>query len=190
MKKDYFIVVLAHSFHGRLRRLHVSHHIVYLILALALIGSITVVGFAASYFRMAWKVADYNALRSEFDKLRERYQTLQRETTQKNEQLATLQVFATEVSLAYGIKQRIEGPTDISSEGELVPSFSETLEEYNFLKSANFSVFSRKYPRLWQTNNRPTIWPINGRLKVISASAAIRLREWVLSTQVSTFRLR
>ncbi|MCW5983438.1 MAG: M23 family metallopeptidase [Bryobacteraceae bacterium] len=165
MKKDYFIVVLAHSFHGRLRRLHVSHHIVYLVLALALVGGITVVGVAASYLRMAWKVADYNALRSEFDKLRERYQTLQRETTEKNEQLATLQLFATEVSLAYGIKQRIEGPADISAEGELVPSFNESLEEYNFLKSANFSIFSRKYPRLWQTNSRPTLWPINGRLQ-------------------------
>jgi murein DD-endopeptidase MepM/ murein hydrolase activator NlpD len=165
MKKDYFILVLAHSFHGRLRRLHVSHHIVYLVLALALVGGFTVAGFAATYLRMAWKVSDYNALRSEFEKLRGRYQTLQRETTEKNEQLATLQLFASEVSVAYGITKKLEGPADIASEGELLPTFDESLEAYNFLKSANFSIFSKKYPRLWQTNNRPNLWPVNGRLE-------------------------
>lgn len=164
MKQDYFIVVLAHSFHGRIRRIHVPHRVVYLILALALVGGITLLGFAASYVRMAMKVSGYNSLRAELDSLRQRYQLLEREATQKNEQLATLQIFATEVSLAYGIKQKLEGPSSIAAEGSLVPSFTETLEEYNFLKTASFSVFSRKYPRLWQTNTRPTLWPVNGRL--------------------------
>lgn len=164
MKQDYFIVVLAHSFHGRLRRIHIPHKIVYVILALAMVGGITVSGFVGSYARMAWKVADYNSLRAEFNTLRGRYQTLQRETSHKSDQLATLQLFATEVSLAYGLKQKLEGPADIASEGSLVPSFGETLEEYNFLKSTNFSIFSRKYPRLWQTDTRPTLWPLNGRL--------------------------
>lgn len=164
MKQDYFIVVLAHSFHGRIRRIHIPHRVVYGILALALVGVITVVGIASSYVRMVTKVSGYNSLRAELESLRERYQLLEREASQKNEQLATLQLFANEVSIAYGIKQKLEGPSDIASEGSLVPSFSETLEQYNFLKSANFSIFSRKYPRLWQTNTRPTLWPVNGRL--------------------------
>ncbi len=164
MKQHYFIVVLAHSVHGRLRRIHVPHKVVYAVLALALVGVVTVIGFLASYARMAWKVADYNALRVQFDSLRSRYLALQQEAAQKNEQLASLQLFATEVSLAYGIKQKLEGPADISAEAPLMPSYKESLEEYNFLKSANFSIFSRKYPRQWQTNNRPTLWPVNGHL--------------------------
>ncbi len=163
MKQHYFVVVLAHTLHGRLRRFHVPHKLVYIVLALALVGGITVTGFVGSYLRMAWKVADYNHLRSEFDSLRERYQALQRETTHKSDQLASLQLFATEVSLAYGIKQTLEGPSDIASEGSLVPSYGETLEQYDFLKSANFSIFSRKYPRAWRKNAKPTLWPINGR---------------------------
>ena len=56
MQQPYFIVVLAHSLHGRLRRVHVPYHAVYAVLALAFIGSFSVFGFVSSYFRMALKV--------------------------------------------------------------------------------------------------------------------------------------
>ena len=36
MKQHYFVVVLAHSLHGRLRRIHVPHQALYVVLALAL----------------------------------------------------------------------------------------------------------------------------------------------------------
>ncbi len=163
MKQQYFILVVAHSLHGRLRRIHIPHKLVYSVLALALVGAITMIGLVGSYARMAWKVADYNSLRSEIQSLRDRYQALQRESTQKNEQLATLQVFASEVSQAYGIRKHIDGPDDILAEGSLVPTYNETLEQYDFLKSARFSIFSRKFPRSWQKNSKPTLWPVDGR---------------------------
>ena len=72
-------------------------------------------GFVASYARMAWKVANYNALKREADSLRARYQNLQKVVSQTNEQLASLEIYAKEVSVAYGIKQKLEGPSDISS---------------------------------------------------------------------------
>lgn len=164
MKQHYFIVVLAHSFHGRLRRLHIPHHVVYVVLALALLGCASVAGFLSSYARMAWKVANYNSLRREIDSLRARYQNLEKTNHRTNEQLATLQLLATEVSLAYGIKRRLEGPPDINGEGTLVPTYTESVETYDFLRSASFSKFYRKYPHLWQTNVRPSLWPVNGRL--------------------------
>jgi len=163
-KEEYFIVVLAHSFHGRLRRVHIPHQVVYVVLALALVGTITVVGLAGSYARMAWKVSDYNALRDEFETLRDRYQTLQRQATQKNEQLATLQVFATEVSVAYGIQQNGYNASEFVDDSLLGPTYRESLDEYDILKSTSFSLFSRKYPRLWQTDTKPSLWPVNGRL--------------------------
>src|SRR5271165_6559808 len=128
MKQEYFVVVLAHSLRGRLRRIHIPHQAVYVVLALALLGSVSVFGFVASYARMAWKVANYNALRREADALRERYQNLQKVVSQTDEQLASLEIYAKEVTLAYGIKQRLEGPSDISAEGKLIPSFAESLE--------------------------------------------------------------
>ncbi|NUN02777.1 MAG: hypothetical protein HUU41_16835, partial [Bryobacteraceae bacterium] len=122
MNQRYFILVLAHSVHGRLRRVHIPQRVVYGVLALALLGCFSLFGIVSSYVRMAWKVADYNSLRSEFNTLRARYQNLQNSANQTKEQLATLQVFATEVSIAYGIKQKLEGTTDISSEGRLIPT--------------------------------------------------------------------
>src|SRR5664280_1942848 len=122
MQQEYFVVVLAHSLRGRLRRIHIPHQAVYAILGLALLGCFSVFGFVASYARMAWKVANYNALKREADGLRVRYRSLQKVVSQTNEQLASLQLYAKEVSVAYGIKQKLEGPADISAEGKLVPT--------------------------------------------------------------------
>ena len=47
--------------------------------------------------RMTVKISNYNTLRAEVDTLRARYRTLQRETTEKDHQLASLQVLAREV---------------------------------------------------------------------------------------------
>ena len=165
MKQPYFIVVLAHSMHGRLRRIHVPQRVVYVVLGLALLGCISLFGFVSSYARMAWKVANYNSLRNQFNSLFASYQNLQKVANQTDEQLATLQLFAAQVSVAYGIKQKLEGPDGISEEGRLVPTFQESLEEYNFLRSANFSRSFRNYPHLWLVNTVPSLWPVDGRLR-------------------------
>jgi murein DD-endopeptidase MepM/ murein hydrolase activator NlpD len=165
MKQQYFIVVVAHSMHGRLRRLHIPQRFVYLVVALAFVGCFSVFGFVSSYARMAWKVANYNALRQEMSSLRARYQTLQKDATQTNDQLAELQLLASEVSMAYGLKQKLEGPADISREGRLIPTLQESLQEYDFLRTANLSAYYHRYPRSWQTNVRPNIWPVDGRLQ-------------------------
>jgi len=147
-----------------LRRIHIPHQAVYAILALALLGCFSLFGFVASYARMAWKVANYNALKRETDGLRARYQNLQKEVSQTNEQLASLELFAREVSLAYGIKQKLEGPSDISAEGKLVPSFAETVQDYNFLRGANALSLKSRSARRLGTVAQPSLWPVDGRL--------------------------
>ncbi len=164
MKQHYFVLVLAHSLHGRLRRIHIPHHALYVVLGLALLGSVSLFGAVSSYLRMAWKVANYNTLRSEVDTLRTQYKELERQNSQKEEQLASLQVMASEVSLALGLKRRLEGADDISAEGALVPSYSESIEEYNFLKAASFSRGQRTYARAFQKNVVPSMWPVNGQI--------------------------
>jgi murein DD-endopeptidase MepM/ murein hydrolase activator NlpD len=164
MKQEYFVVVLAHSLRGRLRRIQVPHQAVYTILALALVGCFSVFGFVASYARMAWKVANYNALKREADSLRARYQNLQKEVSQTNQQLASLQLYAREVSIAYGIKQKLEGPSDIAAEGKLVPTFAESVEDYNFLRGASSLALQSRFARRIRTVTPPSVWPIDGRL--------------------------
>src|ERR1051326_4983281 len=164
MKQHYFVVVLAHSLHGRLRRIHIPHQALYVVVGLALFGSVSLFGMVSSYLRMSWKVANYNSLRNEVDTLRNKYQVLQRENDQKQAQLASLQLMANEVSVELGLRRRLEGTDTISNEGPLVPSYLESIEQYNFLKSANFSRIHHEYARAWQKNIVPSMWPVNGRL--------------------------
>jgi murein DD-endopeptidase MepM/ murein hydrolase activator NlpD len=164
MKQNYFIVVVAHSLHGRLRRIHVPHQVLYAVLGLALFGCISIFGFISSYARMAWKVANYNSLKREAEALRTRYRNLQKVVNETNVQLASLQTLASEISVATGFKQRLEGPTSISDEGTLAPTYSESLQEYYFLRSV--SGFHRNaFSQRFHTNAQPSIWPVNGRLE-------------------------
>src|SRR5271155_4503129 len=164
MKQHYFVVVLAHSLHGRLRRIHVPHSSIYIVLGLALFGSFSLFGMVSSYLRMTWKVSNYNSLRSEVDTLRNRYQALQRENDEKKEELASFQTLATEISMSLGLRRKIEGNDDIADEGPLMPPYKESIEQYNFLKSASLSRMSHTYARTWQKNVVPTLWPVNGSL--------------------------
>lgn len=164
MKQDYFILVLAHSIHGRLQRVHIPHRIVYGVLLLAVFGAVSLFGFVSSYARMAWKVANYNALRSETENLRGRYERLQKTVNQTNTELASLQMLAKEVSMAYGLKAKLEGPADIASEARLVPTVSESIDDYNFLRSSKFSRLAPSYTARFLTNVVPSAWPVQGRL--------------------------
>jgi murein DD-endopeptidase MepM/ murein hydrolase activator NlpD len=164
MRQGYFIVVLAHSIHGKLRRVHVPHQMVYLVLALAFFGAVSLFGMVAATVRMTWKVANYNSLRQEMDTLRARYQMLQREAKQKDENLATLQTLASETQIAVGVKRSLEGPRDVAFEAPLVPTYKESLEQYNFLKSANFGRLHRGYVSQFHLNVRPSLWPVMGRV--------------------------
>ncbi|MCC7157519.1 MAG: M23 family metallopeptidase [Bryobacterales bacterium] len=127
-------------------------------------------GFVSSYLRMAWKVANYNALRDEASILRSRYKKLQTEANQTNDQLAKLTILASEVSMAYGIK-RVE-PAALGTEpsastpvaSKLIPSYHESLQEYDTLRLASMFGVSRNYARRWFTNVIPSLWPVEGRL--------------------------
>lgn len=164
MKQHYFVVVLAHSLHGRLRRIHIPHQALYLVVGLALFGSVSLFGMVSSYLRMTWKVANYNSLRDQVDTLRTKYQALLAESGRKDEQLASLQLMASEVTVALGLNASPAGTDDISEEGPLVPDYKESIEEYNFLKTASVSRLNHQYAYAWQKNKIPSLWPVNGRL--------------------------
>lgn len=161
-EKQYFVLVLAHSLHGKLRRIHIPHQALYICLLAGAVSFLFVLGFLSSYARMSWKVSNYNSLRQEVDVLRSKYRDLQKVTNEKNAQLATLEVFASEVSVAYGLKRKSAG-VDAPAVG-LNPNFRESLDQYDFLKSASISSIFRNYPKQWQTNVRPSLWPLDGRL--------------------------
>lgn len=168
MNQPYFIVVLAHSLHGRLRRFQIDQKVIFAVLGLALLGGFTLFGMVSSYLRMAWKVGNYNSLREETEFLRARYQKLLTEANQTNEQMARLQMFASEVSVAYGLNKRVDATPDaaLASVGQmpLMPTLRDTLEEYNRLKTASLGMGGRLTSRRWLVNTTPGLWPVLGRL--------------------------
>ena len=96
--------------------------------------------------------------------LRTRYRNLQKTVNETNVQLASLQTLASEISVATGFKQKMEGPTSIAAEGKLAPTYSESLQEYYFLRSV--SGFKRNaFSQRFHPNAQPSIWPVNGRLE-------------------------
>ncbi len=164
MKQDYFIVVLAHSLHGRLRRVHVPHRFLYGTFGVLGFVMLCLFGVAGSYARMALKVSNYNSLQHETELLRHRYDNLQKQVQQSNQQLASLQVLANEVSTAYGIRNQIVGTPDLMGEAPLLPSMADSLAEYNYLRTTNLArpksnIFSRL-----DVNVLPGVWPVTGRL--------------------------
>ena len=90
MNQPYFIVVLAHSLHGRIRRFHINQSLIVAVLALAVLGGFTLFGMVSSYVRMAWKVSNYNDLRQETEFLRARYQRLLNQSNETTEQVAQI----------------------------------------------------------------------------------------------------
>lgn len=164
MKQDYFILVLAHSLHGRLQRIHITHRFVYSALGAVGVLLLMMFGVVGSYARMALKVANYNSLQHEAQLMRERYDNLQKKVKQTNEQLASLQLLADEVGTAYGMKKQIAGSPDLIGEAPLVPTLGQSLAEYSYLRTTNVAGRSRNIFARADANLLPAGWPIMGRL--------------------------
>jgi murein DD-endopeptidase MepM/ murein hydrolase activator NlpD len=164
LKQDYFVVVLAHSLHGRLKRVHIPHRFLYSALGVLAAVLLVLCGVAGSYARMALKVANYNSLQQEAKTLRERYENLQKKVKQTDQQLASLQLLADEVTTAYGVRKQLAGTPDLVAEAPLVPTMRETLAEYNYLRTTNLASRSRNIFARADLKILPAVWPIMGRL--------------------------
>ncbi len=165
MNQQYLILELVHSIHGQVKRIHITKRALCWAACTLAVLLLAFVGVASSYLRMSWKVANYNALRSDFEQLRKNYQELQRQSKQQKEQVATLQTLATEVSAAYGINSPTASAEELAVANPLNPTVQQSISEYNFLKSQHDSQLFHRYPRLWQVNTEPSLWPVNGTVR-------------------------
>ena len=165
MDQQYFVVEFAHSIHGRVKRIHISYKsLAYLFCTLCLL-TLLAFGLFSSYVHMSWQLSNYNQLRADFDRLRRRYLELQRVSRQHSEQMASLETLANEVSVAYGLNEPANSPAEQTSEKSLLPGVKESIDEYNFLKAANYSGIYHHYAFGWQTHTQPSLWPVNGLLR-------------------------
>jgi len=163
--QSYFVVEFAHSLQGRIKQFHITHRfIAYLFVTLLALFALAGTLFS-SYLRMSFKASQYEKLAAEFEHLRGKYHELQRVSRQSNEQIASLENLASEVSAAYGIRQPefLRDRAEFASSSAAL-SVEKSIEQYNFLKSATYSTIYHRYAYQWQAHSQPSLWPVNGFL--------------------------
>src|SRR5271170_1668314 len=115
-----------------MRRIAVPFYLLHVVVALALVGGITVTAGVGSYSRMLWKASSYNALRHEQDNLKQQYQQLQTQVQDTNERLNSLQSLAGEVAMAYGITRFRQTPfaaTDAPDQPD-ASAYQESMDQF------------------------------------------------------------
>ena len=166
MNEQYLVVEFAHSVHGCIKRIHVSYKSLAYLLGTSVVLALVVFGLFSAYLQMSWKVSHYNELRADFDRLRNRYQDLQRLSSQHKEQMASLESLAAEVTLAYGISGANQAAGATGG-----PKVKDSIEQFGYLHNASFSSIYHRYAYEWQAHGQPSLWPIDG---VLSSSFGTR----------------
>jgi murein DD-endopeptidase MepM/ murein hydrolase activator NlpD len=162
MKRDHFLVILAHPVYGRLRRIRVPHYAAHVALSVAVLAAIAGIGFASSYGRLLTKASEFNHLRAEKDALQKRYDELRAHVEERDTQLASLGDLASEVSIAFGIKRDFDGP---AADGETVQAAAyDPRRQYDFLQAMRLPSRDGGTMLSWLSNTTPSIWPVEGRI--------------------------
>lgn len=172
MRKRFYILFVARDAEGQLRKIPIPIHYLYVFLAGAMIGMFTITGIAGSYTRMLMKVSQFNELRAEKDNLRNRYSELEQVSKEKDIQVASLGLIASEVSAIYGLKQESRFlPTVDQVKPEQVKA---SLDQLYALRNSAITgaataglAFGKRNASLsdWvRASEAPTLWPVAGRL--------------------------
>jgi len=172
MKRQTYTLFLASNHRGNVRRVTIPLYALQLLMALAVVGGITVVAAVGSYTRMLWKVGNYNALLQQQDHLQQQYQQLQNTVKDTDQRLSSLQSLATEVAMTYGFMHLRTSPFGLGAT-TLAPEapLDRTLDEFDFLaKNATSVALANNSLRLVPTLTlgemtfSPTLWPVIGRI--------------------------
>ena len=173
MRKRYYIMFVARGSDGELLKIPIPIHYLYVFIAGAVIGMMSITGMVGSYTRMLAKTLRFNELREEKEAIKKNYNQLEKVTQAKEAQVASLSSLAGEVSALYGLKSDSvlvkPAPMDVAEQRT-----SESLEQFSGLKSsamagvATMAVgFGKKNATLadWtRLAAAPTLWPVQGQI--------------------------
>lgn len=166
MNQPYVVLEIAHSIHGRFKQIRVSHRALKCFVCAALLGMLTAAIFLGSYARMSLRSRSYEQLQAEFQRLQSRYQELQKVSSQRREAVTSLASLANEVSAEYGLSEPVSDPgKPMDSDNAGAPEVKESIEQFNFLKTATYSSIYHRYAYQWQIHSEPHGWPVQGVLR-------------------------
>ena len=166
MRKRFYIMLVARNSEGELLKIPIPLHYLYVFIAGAFIGMLTITGMAGSYARMLLKTQRYNQLRTEKEALKSRYTQLEQIAQENQLQAESLSSLAGEVSSLYGLK-----PDPVFQQDD--PA-SASIEQLYALKNTAMSgaasvgigmELTDATTRDWvRMASAPTLWPVEGRI--------------------------
>ena len=186
MRKRHYIVYVTRDEQGQLRKVPIPMRYAYAFVAAAVVGLFTITGLAGSYSRMLLKTERFNQVRSEQQTLRQQYQALEKDTRQKDVQVASLGSLANEVSALYGLRQsklvaaKSITPKNITSAAVEGDSYYKSLDQFYALRNSALSGVATQVLTSGDASSAsgtpstltdwvrladaPSLWPIMGRI--------------------------
>jgi murein DD-endopeptidase MepM/ murein hydrolase activator NlpD len=173
LRKRFYILFVTRDAEGELRKIHIPLQYLYVFLAGAILGMLSITGIAGSYTRMLIKTARFNELRTEKKQLESRYTQLEQVTKEKDIQVASLGSLASEVSMIYGLKSEpVITPADADMTEKQV---AQSLDQLDLLKrtalrggaliglstSTNHTATAVDWLNMAAA---PSLWPVEGRI--------------------------
>jgi murein DD-endopeptidase MepM/ murein hydrolase activator NlpD len=167
LRKRFYIMLVARNAEGELLKIPIPLHYVYVFIAGALIGMLTITGMAGSYTRMLVKTQRFNQLRTEKDALKTQYSQLEEIAHQNELQAQSLSSLAGEVSSLYGLKPDPAFENDDPAAASMQQFYA--LRNTAMTGAASIGigmgethdVSIRDWMRL---ASAPTLWPVQGRI--------------------------
>jgi murein DD-endopeptidase MepM/ murein hydrolase activator NlpD len=173
LRKRFYIFFVARDEDGQLRKISIPVQYLYVLVAGAVIGVLSLTGIASSYTRMLKKVAHYNQLRTEESQLKDRYSRLEQVAKERDIQVASLGSLASEVSALYGLKS---DPVLVSASEQIQEAqVHSSLDQLYALKhiamtgaaSVGISLGLTRNATTadWlRANSAPNLWPVEGQI--------------------------
>ena len=167
MRKRFYLMLVARNAEGELLKIPIPLHYVYVFIAGALIGMLTLTGMAGSYGRMLLKAQRYNQLRTEKEALRSQYSQLEQIAQESELQTQSLSSLAGEVSSLYGLKPDPVFQDDDPASASLQQFYALRMTAMTGAASVGIGMGDMRdaSTRDWlRLAAAPTLWPVQGRI--------------------------
>ncbi|MGB9072129.1 MAG: M23 family metallopeptidase [Terriglobales bacterium] len=173
MRKRFYIFFVARDENGQLRKISIPLHYLYVLLAGAAIGILSLTGIASSYARMLYKVSQFNRMRTEKEQLKDNYSRLEQVARERDIQVASLGSLASEVSALYGLKS--DPGLVTTTNGDLQEAqVHSSLDQLYALRTTALTGAATVGISLglknattadWiRANSAPNLWPVEGQI--------------------------
>ncbi len=171
LQKRYYILFVARGEDGQLRKIPIPVHYLYILVAAAAIGVLSLTGIASSYTRMLAKVSTFNKIRTEREELKTRYTHLEAVAKERDIQVASLGSLASEVSSLYGLKsdpvlvdvRATDGDSQVSSSLNQLYALKTTALSGAATTGISLGLIRNVTTADWiRANATPNLWPVEG----------------------------